>query len=851
MPRRQGYLLLFVSLALTGNLSVRGEFSGREEKPKPAEAKTILRKDLYGDALPKGAVARLGTTYLRTDFHDVAFRADGREFYSWNQDGRLRVYDAATGKVVRVFLLPDPPISGVQFSANGRFLTLGVDRGVGDPSAKALTVWETTTGKLLHRIEPVPGEAFYSWDAALHDSRTLITCDVKSGAVRLWNLKTGASRLLRKTSRGIVRFAGSPDGKRLFVQMHESIQCWDMTVGKKLWEGRGGGQEMLVAPDGKALLFWEMIVGGDRLTLVDPATGKQHPGWKLPPGLHGWPRWGVDGRTLLIPHHDDKFIRIWDFVAGKERGRLPWESGAIAMAQDGKSLLGEDRGLQRWDLRTMKPLYPSTAERGHLQAVADLAYSPDGKSLVSAGGDGTLRFWDLRTSRVVRVVRDTGCVSLAFTSDGGRLIVGTRDDTLLICDPTSGKILDRRKLENLPPEFRGLERMTLCEGKKLILNVHRYALSVRAWSSGPGSVTAAWDLKTGKRLWLRSVEGIKGLSGLSPDGRLALDWDLKLRETESGRLLGRLAEKDNQGPAANHGTVFSPDSSLLVTASSRLPNAERFSDWKDSGTQIWERATCRLLRRLPVSAWLHSAAFAPDGRRLALLRGKELWVWDVVRGKELLYRRAPGNAAYWRGTRLAFAPNGRSLAMATEDGGILLWEVPAAAPGVRGDALVRRAWEALGDSDPAKAFVAAADLADQPSQAVALLTERLRPVATIPAEQVRRLVAALDDDSFEARGAAERKLAALGSRVWPALRKALGQHPSLEARRRLERILENEKRPPPNDMLRTCRALRALVWADTSQARDLLRKLASGDPDAPLTQEAKAALRRLERMPRE
>ncbi len=164
---------------------------------------------------------------------------------------------------------------------------------------------------------------------------------------------------------------------------------------------------------------------------------------------------------------------------------------------------------------------------------------------------------------------------------------------------------------------------------------------------------------------------------------------------------------------------------------------------------------------------------------------------------------------------------------------------------------MRTTWETLSDPDPAKAFLASADLADRPGQGVPFVKDRLHPLVPIPAEQIRGLIAALDEDSFDAREAAQRKLVSLGSRVWPALHKALGQRPTLEARRRLERLLEAEKRPPSSAELRSQRALRVLEWAGSAEARDLLRKLAAGDPDAPLTQDAKAALRRLERVQRE
>jgi WD40 repeat protein len=554
---------------------------------------------------------------------------------------------------------------------------------------------------------------------------------------------------------------------------------------------------------------------------------------------------------LLIRDWEADAVQVWDVETGKERGRCPWDHGRVAMSPEGNSLAGGKGGLQRWDLRTGKPVYPSTADRGHTVEVRDLACSPDGKYLASADRDGTVFFWDMRSGRPIHAARDLGCERLAFTLDGARLMVGTRGDTVHFCDPASGKVVDRVELEGLRKHLKGMSGLDLClcEGEKLILDGSRTGLTVRAWSAGPGGVTAAWDLKTGKRLWLRSVEGITGLTGLSPDGRLGVAWDLSLRELESGRQVGSLGDKDWGNRVANHWTYFSPDGALIVTVANRLTDPRVSDSWDDAEFEVWERATCRLVRRLPLAHW--SVSFAPDGRRLAAVRGSDVAVWDVARGTELLHLRAPENLAHWSGRHLAFAPDGRALAMATDDGSILLWEVPVVArpaPAVLTDSALRQAWEDLGSPDPAKALVAAADLADRPGQGVPLLKDRVPPVPTRSDEQVRRLIAALDDEAFDVREAAERDLAALAPGVWPALRDALGKRPSAEVRRRLERLLE-EKRPLSEDELRAQRAVRALEWAADAPARDLLKTLGSGDPAAPLTLQAKAALHRLGRRP--
>jgi WD40 repeat protein len=841
VSRPERLLFLLACVGLVSKLPAHAE-------PPAAKA---ARTDLYGDPLPERALARFGTIYLRSDFQKLAFRADGKEFYSWRNDGFFRAYDTATGKVFRASLLPPPPLSGVQFSADGHFLTLGVDREVGNQEAKAITVWETKTGKLRYRVEAEGGDSFNAWDAWLIDGRTLVTCSQPSGAVRIWDLPSGKSRVIQERTEAVYRCALSPDGKWLIGQTRNALYCWEPSDGSERWRTPDGRPDVLVAPDGRAVLLYESRAGGWDYRFLDPSNGKPHPKLRLPREASGWPAWGADGRTLLLKDRDAKVVRVWDLEAGKERGHFPGAYGCTAMSPDGNSVMTDDRGLQRWDLRTGKPLYPSTADRGHISEAEDLACSPDGKLLVSADRGGSVYFWDMRTSRLLHVIRDLRCEQLAFTPDGARLLVTTRDDSLLVCDPAAGKVLDRPKLEGVREDFGGMfgSSLYLCEGGKLILNANRVALSVRAWSHGPGSVTGAWDLKTGKRLWLRSVEGIEGLTGVSPDGLLAVAWNLSLREPASGRQLGSLGGKDWGNRVANHWADFSPDGALIMTRASRLTDPNQSDSWDDATVEVWERATGRLVRRLPRKYW--SVSFAPDGRRLVSTGGGELRVYDVARGTELLDIRAPESAAHWGGRRLAFAPGGRAAAMASYDGSILLWEIPAVArpaPAVLTDGDVRRAWEDLGSPDPAKAFVAAADLADRPGQGLRVLKDHLRPVEARSEEQVRRLVTALDDDSFDTRESAERELTALGPRVWPVLREALGKRPPAESRKRLERLLD-EKRPRSEDELRGLRAVRVLEWAADTQARDLLKTLGSGDSDAPLTLEAKAALRRLERRP--
>src|SRR5262249_15206505 len=105
------------------------------------------------------------------------------------------------------------------------------------------------------------------------------------------------------------------------------------------------------------------------------------------------------------------------------------------------------------------------------------------------------------------------------------------------------------------------------------------------------------------------------------------------------------------------------------------------------------------------------------------------------------------------------------------------------------------------------------------------------------------LVADLDSDDFAVREKAAEQLEKLGEAAQPALQKALAGQPSIEAKRRIQQLLD--KLPDAPERLQPARALEVLERLDTREARQLVAKLADGAPDAWLTQEAKAVNRRL------
>src|SRR5262249_33981915 len=144
-------------------------------------------------------------------------------------------------------------------------------------------------------------------------------------------------------------------------------------------------------------------------------------------------------------------------------------------------------------------------------------------------------------------------------------------------------------------------------------------------------------------------------------------------------------------------------------------------------------------------------------------------------------------------------------------------------------------WGALAE-DASRAHAAIWRMASRPREMVPFLHRRLMPVQPVPAEQLARLVAELEAPRFSVRERASDELERIGPGALPALRKALAGHPSLEVRRRCEDLLKRSQAPVPSPRrLREIRAVAALEYTGTDEARRLLEVLAGGVPEARLT----------------
>jgi hypothetical protein len=152
----------------------------------------------------------------------------------------------------------------------------------------------------------------------------------------------------------------------------------------------------------------------------------------------------------------------------------------------------------------------------------------------------------------------------------------------------------------------------------------------------------------------------------------------------------------------------------------------------------------------------------------------------------------------------------------------------------------------MAGADAAAAYQAIWRLRTAPEQAAALLRQKLRPPPAIAAAHIAGWIRDLDADRFDVREKAMRALEKAGDQAEDALQRAL-THPSLEVRRRAQRLLEALNSGGSSEEIRRLRAIEVLAFTATPAARDVLAKLAEGAPGARVTREARAALDHLQR----
>jgi WD40 repeat protein len=266
--------------------------------------------------------------------------------------------------------------------------------------------------------------------------------------------------------------AFSPDGKSLafggsdYSKNAYNLALWDVASRTEKFILRANQMPEIFAvtfsPDGKKLASG----GQDGIRLWDAATGKQLIFLSLK---------GVDGdmpvafspdSQMVASRGDNGSIKFWDAVTGKERVTLNGHADRVvdlAFSPDGKTFVSADiaQAIKIWDVASQKQkasvrLPASNSNlRAFIPVANSIAFSPDGKTFATGGGDTTARIWDVATGKVRAEFRESEeqshwVRSVSFSADGKTLLV-SNGYVIMLWDVVNGK--GRVGIETKRPPF--------------------------------------------------------------------------------------------------------------------------------------------------------------------------------------------------------------------------------------------------------------------------------------------------------------------------------------------------------------------------------------------------------------
>jgi len=641
------------------------------------------------------------------ELRHVEFCPSGRQVLT--AAGNLaRLLEVATGKEV-ARLSHDQPIRVAALSADGRRVATAADDRV-------VRIWDAATGRMIGQLTAQEDEilrlAFAGTTTGADNERlTIVTRKPKlsrneEGKIRiqLWDVAKGSALSPPvDTSAGILfDVALTSDGLRALT-VHSlgagaTLTVWAVSDARALFEVRGSPEptHARFSDDGRLVAVTD-VNGAARVW--DAASGKQLAVVERVPTVRHL-AFSPDNRFLAMGGMDG-VARVWRLPAGELAAELkhgPAFTHAVnhvAFSPDGRChvlIAGADNTVQvcsesasPQDMRRAALSKPETPLLRHSDRLTQASYSPDGRLVLTACADGTVRLWDLAAGRlaVAPLEHDDLVTCAAFDPKGQLAVTGSDDRIARKWDVASGRSEAPPLVHASPVRYAAFS----ADGRVLT------TAEDNARDRGQACV---WDPATGRiqfeRATMQQVQGVLPhdravrRAWFSGDGRLLVTLNqsgaCQVWDTLAGQPVTGILEHKSSVTGASFSTdgtrllthTFLPDNTVRLWETAGKPLRELYDLVRpDNTATIWELPAGKRLTTIgePNSAAaFRYASFGGDANRAIVIRDGAAEVCDAASGLVLRSFRKPGTVV----TQAALSADGRFLVTANDDRTVQLWD---------------------------------------------------------------------------------------------------------------------------------------------------------------------------------
>lgn len=632
-------------------------------------ADQALRRYLTFAALPKEQI-----TFDNTNI--MSLSPDGRYVITKNGDDDLHVWDLETRTKIAHLENNDHTVTSVVFSPDGKHILL---KRRDAPNQ----IWETETwteiaqsSKEVFAVSPNGKYMAYANGVYIFVQETMTGEEV----ARMKHTENSRDYV------AVTAVAFSSDGRYIVSgSTNAIIRVWEATTGAEVSQtnlGSGVDYFVIFSPDGKYIVASTRDSAISKASIIVLETATLTETAQI---THG------DYVTSLAFNHDGRYIisgsadgivRVWATRTGYEFARVAHDGyvKSVTFSRDGRYAIsaGSDGIIHMWEASTKANLmlvnnissdvttnsfsndskyialgnnYSAVVkeiatgfdvtEVDHNNRVGTVAFSPDGKTIVSEGGD--IHVWEAETGDEITFIENsywTPLQHVSFSPDGkyGMAVTIGLVDTVRLWDVITGETVKTLNHDDL------VNAATFSPDGKFIAAGSQDG-SVYIWEATAGKITSK----------LKHDDAVYSVA-FSPDGRYVVSgsWDRTVRvwQVFSGVEIARMSHD-----GIVNSIVFSPDGRYIVSGSS------------DGTARVWSVNNFKEIARMKHNGSVNTAMFSPDGKYV--LSGSadgEVRVWEIT--TELEIASVTHN---YEITSVAFSPNGKYVVSRSVDGIVRVW----------------------------------------------------------------------------------------------------------------------------------------------------------------------------------